>query len=181
MNLRPDLVTALLVAVEALATSSTALAITYKATLLNPPGLGSEGRGISGSYQVGSGGGQSTGGSTHALLWNSTAESVVDLNPPDFTVSYALGVSGNSQVGFGTRLAGYHALLWHGSAESFVDLDPGTFNGGTYAVGASDTTQVGYGRTVAPGMPAKPGVNVAGYGGQRQRPYTRVFFRSCCE
>jgi hypothetical protein len=155
MNLRLSLTIALLFAVEALATSSAALAITYKVTLLNPPGFGSEGRGISGPYQVGSGGGEATGGSTHALLWNSTADSFVDLNPPDFTVSYALGVSGNSQVGFGTRLAGHHALLWHGSAESFVDLDPGTFNGGTYAVGASNSTQVGYGLAIAPGQPTQ--------------------------
>ena len=151
MNRHPYQAALYLLAVASLAPP--ARAITYTATLLNPsPLVGSEGRGISAAIQVGYAGGDITGGSTHAVLWNSTAESMVDLNPVGFTVSYALGASGESQVGYGTRgPQPYHALLWNGTAASFVDLDPGTFLGGTFALGASATTQVGYGSTGAAG------------------------------
>jgi len=68
-------------------------------------------------------------------MWNSTATSWVDLHPAGFDVSYGLGASDDSQVGYGSQpLKGYHALLWKGTAASFVDLDPGTFLGGTYSL-----------------------------------------------
>jgi hypothetical protein len=58
-------------------------------------------------------------------LWTGSADSVVDLHPSGFTQSFAYGVSGGQQVGYGGGAAtGFrdHALLWTGSADSVVDL-----------------------------------------------------------
>jgi len=55
-----------------------------------------------------------------AVLWTGTAESAVNLNPPNSLESQARAVSGGQQVGFGYYP--HHALLWRGSAESVVDL-----------------------------------------------------------
>jgi hypothetical protein len=57
-----------------------------------------------------------------AVLWTGTADSAVNLNPPDSGSSQANAVSGGQQVGFG--YFPHHALLWRGSAESVVDLHP---------------------------------------------------------
>ena len=67
----------------------------------------------------------------HALLWNGTAASFVDLNPDGWVLSKALGTNGTQQVGAGliTEEAGqlfptgnYQALLWSGTAASYVNL-----------------------------------------------------------
>jgi len=81
--------------------------------------------GINGSQQVGVGYGSATGDEYHALLWNGTAASYVDLNPSGFTSSGANGTNGTQQVGGGSGSATGgqgHALLWNGSANSYVDL-----------------------------------------------------------
>ena len=96
--------------------------------------------GISGTQQVGWGQGSATGGNEHALLWSGTAESCVDLNPSGFDGSYAYGISGTQQVGYGDG----HALLWYGSAVSYVDLHPSGWDN-SYANGTNGTQQVGYG------------------------------------
>jgi hypothetical protein len=57
-----------------------------------------------------------------AVLWTGTADSAINLNPPDSGTSQANAVSGGQQVGFG--YTPHHALLWKGSAESVVDLHP---------------------------------------------------------
>jgi uncharacterized repeat protein (TIGR03803 family) len=47
----------------------------------------------------------------------------VDLNPSGYTSSYATGISGSQQVGYGTSPDGnIHALLWSGTAASTMDL-----------------------------------------------------------
>jgi uncharacterized membrane protein len=78
-----------------------------------------------GSQQVGYGGGPATGGTTHALLWNGTAASAVDLNPADFFSTVAFGMSDSQQVGYGflsaTDVNG-RALLWSSTAASALDL-----------------------------------------------------------
>ncbi len=88
----------------------------------------------------------------HALLWNGTAASAVDLNPAGYTSSFAYGASGTTQVGYGYGTTGNnnHALLWNGTAASAVDLNPAGY---TYslAYGASGTKQVGYGDSTATG------------------------------
>ena len=60
--------------------------------------------------------------------------------------SFAVGVSGNSQVGSGDPASASfsHALLWQGSAASYVDLNPTGFTGST-ANGVSDNTEIGDG------------------------------------
>jgi hypothetical protein len=67
----------------------------------------------------------------HAILWSGSAASAVDLNPAGFIYSYATGIGGGKQVGYGTK-SNYkcHALVWSGSAQQYVDLHnflPSTF------------------------------------------------------
>ena len=82
----------------------------------------------------------------HALLWHGTADSAIDLNPDTFDETYALGVSGNAQVGYGLPSTSnqFHALLWRGTAASVVDLQPAGFTS-SQASGVSGSTQVGVG------------------------------------
>jgi hypothetical protein len=90
------------------------------------------------------------GGTSHALLWHGSADSVVELHPAGFDVSFAFDVSGNEQVGDGVislQTFVTHALLWHGTAESVVDLHPAGFTSSN-ARGVSEGTQVGYGETI---------------------------------
>ncbi len=49
--------------------------------------------------QVGQASGQATNGDTHAVLWRSTIQSAVDLNPAGVNFSVALGCGGMQQVG----------------------------------------------------------------------------------
>jgi hypothetical protein len=104
-----------------------------------------------GYSQVGYGYGPSTDSNSHALLWNDTAESSVDLNPSNFTESFANAVfrttSGTTEVGSGTGAAtggATHALLWTGTPTSKVDLHPTGFDF-SEALGISSTGQVGDG------------------------------------
>ncbi|HEX8558858.1 MAG TPA: hypothetical protein VF668_12170 [Pyrinomonadaceae bacterium] len=60
-----------------------------------------------------------------AVVWSGTADSAVNLNPPDSGSSQANAVSGGQQVGFGYYP--HRALLWSGSAESVVELQPDGF------------------------------------------------------
>jgi hypothetical protein len=133
--------------------TSQAWGITYKAIDLTPRnGLFdfSYGNGISGTQQVGYGGGILNGNKNHALLWNGSSYNYVDLNPSGFSQCYARGISGTQQVGDGhgfSTTGGYeHALLWTGNAASYVDLNPSGFTV-SYAYGTNGTQQVGYGYT----------------------------------
>ncbi len=105
-----------LLLLEIILFAAPARAVTYTATLLHPVGHhGSHARGVSGAIQVGDSDDDEPGGDfPHALLWNGSPESVVDLNPPGFITSYATSVSGTNQVGYGGGTAtggGNHALL----------------------------------------------------------------------
>ena len=107
--------------------------------------------------QVGYGSGPATGGNEHALLWAGTAASVVDLNPAGIDVSYAHGISGSFQVGYGFNTTDFqsHALLWNNTAASKVDLNPAGFTE-SYANAAlrppgSNATAVGSGAGSATG------------------------------
>jgi hypothetical protein len=151
----------LAVTVLAAGAASQAWGASYKAIDLTPSGFdGSVANGTNGTQQVGFGWGSATGGNTtHALLWNGSANSFIDLNPSGFAYSEAHGISGTQQVGFGNGAAtgSYadgefynHALLWNGSAASYVDLNPSGFNW-SYALGTSGTQQVGGGYGSATG------------------------------
>ncbi len=104
---------------------------------------------IDGNTEVGYG---TAGGKDHALKWNSTAQSKVDLHPAGFESSRATDVSGAVQVGTG-RLPGFpvnqHALLWSGTAESVVDLHPANNYTSSFAYGVSGSTQVGVGFAIS--------------------------------
>ena len=59
----------------------------------------------------------------HAAIWNGTATSVIDLNPPKQVNSYILGMHGDLQVGYAQGPLS-HACTWRGDVESWVDLHP---------------------------------------------------------
>jgi hypothetical protein len=102
--------------------------------------------GTDGAQQVGWGyGAVATAGNDHAMLWSETANSAVDLNPAGFAGSFANGVSGTQQVGYGfVNVNSNHAFLWSGTAASAIDLTPAGFDNAV-ANGTNGTDQVGYG------------------------------------
>ncbi len=107
--------------------------------------------GVFGNTQVGIGSGPVTGDAEHALLWNGSSASAVDLHPVGFGFSNASGASGNTQVGYGFATGqGIHALLWNGSAASAIDLHPVGFSY-SFALGVFGNTQVGLGLGIATG------------------------------
>jgi len=112
----------------------------------------SRAEGVSSGQQVGYGDGSATGGQWHALLWQGTANSVVDLHPSGLIWSVAVDISGSQQVGwgYGSTIGGQHALLWWGTPDSVVDLHPIGF-GSSRAHGVSGTQQVGYGVHIVTG------------------------------
>jgi hypothetical protein len=76
-------------------------------------------------------GGGSYRSEIHALLWQGTAASVVDLHPTGWDWSYAIGVKNGSQAGYGVQdldSSPVTALVWHGSASSLRILGEGTIN-----------------------------------------------------
>jgi hypothetical protein len=105
----------------------------------NLPGITeSESLATDGLQQVGDGWGPDAAGTSfpslsHALLWNGSAGSAVDLNPPAFDYSIAYCVRNGKQVGAGiTDNGDQHALVWSGAAASAIDLHvllPNAFDG----------------------------------------------------
>jgi hypothetical protein len=119
---------------------------------LNPSGFAeSEALGTNGTQQVGYASGSGGTVDEHALLWNGTAASAVDLSPTNLSGIYdslAVATSGTQQVGMGDGATdGSHALLWTGTAASAVDLNPTNLSGITSseALGTDGAQQVGYG------------------------------------
>jgi hypothetical protein len=110
---------------------------------LMPPGFDSAiVRGVGGGFQVGE---AFKGGRQHALIWNGTASSFVDLDSANYAGTAAYATDGKSQVGAaGTDPNGSvgHAILWHGSAESLVDLNPSGYES-SHAYGVWGNVQVG--------------------------------------
>ena len=78
-------------------------------------------QGFASAGLIGGGGGQFVGwgevqtpGFAHALLWNGLTANPIDLSPTNlccYANSYAVGASGNQQVGWGYT-GETHALLW---------------------------------------------------------------------
>ena len=128
-----------------------AKAVAYRATLLRQPDGFSDidARDGFGGVYVGRGGGIATNGA-HALAWFDAANDVVDLHPDGFESSFAVGVSNNSQVGWGNIMGWQsHAILWRGSSQSAVDLHPSDYLS-SVAYGVSDLNQVGWGFKTSP-------------------------------
>jgi hypothetical protein len=84
-------------------------------------GVESEATAIYGDQQVGWAR-LGDGTHSHAGLWHNTAESFVDLNPPESTYSVATDVYDGTQVGSVSVAGTMRASLWRGSALSWVDL-----------------------------------------------------------
>ena len=96
-----------------------------------------------GQFQVGIG--NFNNAHNHALLWQGSAASLVDLNPSDMTGSAAYGVSGGFQAGYAFDSSGHtHAILWNGTAASAVDLTPAGVTT-AYAFGVGGGQEVGFG------------------------------------
>lgn len=96
----------------------------------------------------------------HALLWRGPGVPAIDLHPgTNFTHSFATGVNGGQQAGYGWGPAtndDLHALLWTGSAASVVDLNPAGFYvssinavRGGIQVGSGGRYQDNFGRALA--------------------------------
>jgi hypothetical protein len=97
--------------------------------IIDPGGTvnSSEALAISGNQEVGDAVFGGNTNVTHAVLWNGTAASAVDLAPTGATYSYATGTDGSQQVGYAGLPAntnGQSAILWTGTAASAVDLNP---------------------------------------------------------
>jgi hypothetical protein len=123
----------------------------YRVTVLHSfrvPFEESFGWGIGGGQQVGDSNNLRSGGSSHALLWSGTPESLVDLHPSGWDASFATGVAGGWQSGYLERLSPEYfqrAVMWNGSRESMVMLHPRGWVSSA-ALGISLSDQVGNGR-----------------------------------
>ncbi len=130
-----------------------ASAVAYKASIISPPGyVTAEAAGVSGTSVVGLG--NPASGELGAFLYNSAANSFVDLSPPNWAAQ-PHDVSGDRQVGVGsgpTTGGDIHAVLWESTAASLIDLNP---TGYSYSAahGISGNTQVGAGWGEATGGP----------------------------
>lgn len=118
---------------------------------LNPPGFSQSWMmSADSSQEVGQGEyNDGTNSVNVGLLWTGDSPDAILLGPPvGFQSSQANDVSGNAEVGSGSKYAdgfsNQHALLWHGSTASVIDLDPGGFRD-TWAFGTDGTQQVGRG------------------------------------
>lgn len=123
----------------------------YRVTVLHSfrvPFEESFGWGIGDGQQVGDSNNLRSGGSSHALLWSGTPESLIDLHPPEWPASFATGVAGGWQSGYVERIGPHYTLraaIWNGTRDSMVLLHPsGWENGNSQALGISLTDQVGW-------------------------------------
>ena len=126
-------------------------------TLLNPGQMSTtNGLSLTGNHQVGFAGGLGPNQNAfHAILWNNTAASAIDLNPTGYVNTYANATTDTQQVGEGATVYNNHALLWSGTAASVKDLHPYNLspNGSSQAQGLDSIHQVGY----VNGLDAFPG------------------------
>ena len=71
----------------------------------------------------------------------------MDLNPKLFLWSFAYGIWGNSEAGYGKTIGSdTHALLWLSTPQSAMDLNPKGFVE-SWAVGIARNQVVGYGES----------------------------------
>src|SRR5687767_12705130 len=135
------------VAAAACALCSAVACAQYTVEILNSPLVPA-----ASSYGAGAGGGQQVGhtnlflaGPSHALLWEGTAKSLVDLHPAGWDASYAMATDGVRQVGWRERhtgTTGQFATMWSGSAKGWVDLHNTSYRA-SVALGIGAASQVG--------------------------------------
>ena len=106
----------------------------------------SEAFGVYGTNQVGYATTTSTPSTQHAMLWNGTAGSAVDLTPANVTGATAYAVDSAVQAGCGVvaPATSAHALLWQGTATSMRDLNPAGFTDSCVRA-AHSGVEAGYG------------------------------------
>ncbi|HSZ54284.1 MAG TPA: hypothetical protein VK797_01390 [Tepidisphaeraceae bacterium] len=107
---------------------------------------------VSATQMVGAG--TVASGNANALVWSNGAPTAINLNPPGFADSYAIGTDGLHQVGYGMVDNSNHALLWSGTAASAVDLHPTNLGGfaESIAMAVNMRQQVGYGTAPVTGV-----------------------------
>jgi len=142
---------AMLAALSMCALSPVAFAAnSYLAVDLSAPAYtASAAMGVSNTEQVGFG---LSGAQYHALLWNGSASTVVDLHPGSgYSYSQAAATNGSIEVGYAlptTAGAQNQASMWTGSASSFVNLNPANFST-SQATAVAGTQEVGFGSGTA--------------------------------
>ena len=100
-----------------------------------------------------SGSGRGGGGSRtylipHAMLWNGSAGSATDLNPPGMYESAVQSIGSHVQVGWAkpSLFGSAHAFLWKDKSSTAVDINPATCVQ-SWAAAVSGGFQGGYGYT----------------------------------
>jgi hypothetical protein len=111
---------------ETAPSSYSTYAAVWQGTTGNPVLLGGNGSRAYDVYDGKVAGSAFINGSKAALWNNGTPESYVNLNPSGFYSSWAYGIYGNSQAGYGQEVMNgpSRALLWYGSSASTVNLHP---------------------------------------------------------
>lgn len=66
-----------------------------------------------------------------ATIWSGSPQSYVIIAPPDAEQSNAMGIQGDTQVGYATYDGVDRACVWHNTAESYVDVHP---DGALYSI-----------------------------------------------
>lgn len=102
----------------------------------------------------------------HALLWNGTADSAVDLHPSGMVYSDAYGIGPGQIVGDAGGTPGLHAILWSGPTHTVTDLNPTNLNGFTFtrALATDGTRQVGFGDITVAGIDSQHALLWSGSG-----------------
>lgn len=105
--------------------------------------------GTDGNYQVGNAD-TAIDSASHAILWNGTAASYTDLQPPNLSYvqeCYGIGVGGGQEVGYGTNVGtasfNTYALLWQGANSAAIDLTPSANFSSAEALATDGTVQGG--------------------------------------
>lgn len=113
--------------------------------------------GMDGITAVGTGMGIATNSNDeHALAWDVTDKSFVDLHPAGWRFSYGQGVRGTQVVGYGQGVpTGWanHALMWDLAANTTTDLHPAGGFSHSQAVATDGEHQVGNGNPADGSLP----------------------------
>jgi hypothetical protein len=106
---------------------------------------------VSGNFVVGAAEGSASGGYAHAIRWNFSGGSALDLNPAGYQGSNAYSIAGNQIVGSAHLPGGQqNAALWDALTGAFTNLNPAGFTNSIINA-TTGTEQVGYGTGPAGG------------------------------
>jgi hypothetical protein len=116
----------------------------YQVKLLHPEGYEASAAGASShSFNQAGSAYSAASGALHAMYWQGSSHSAVDLHPEGFEWSSCSGAVGGRQIGYASLPNGLsRALLWNGSANDYVDLTPESSS--ATGMGMDEHTQVGY-------------------------------------